>query len=97
MNMRTQFLNAPDDCQWLRETHLRGVCLPTKYKDFTSFTIEGNEDAPSAVNLYVAEEPRFDDDFERVLFVDEGAVYAEACEYDGQTGKPYGGLSPITR
>lgn len=55
--MRATFLNSADDCQWLREGALRGVPLPAKYAGFQSFVLQGNEDAPHAVNLYVSADP----------------------------------------
>jgi hypothetical protein len=49
-----RFLNGPDDCVWLRETHLRNTPdLPP----FQSFTFEGNEDCPLRIHLYAEEEP----------------------------------------
>lgn len=91
----TAFLNTADDIQWLKDTHLRGVILPSKYAGFQSAILQGNEDAPYAVNLYVSADPVFTDDYYRVRFVNDGTIYAQACEYDGVTDKPYGGLSPL--
>ena len=51
--MKTQFMNAPEDCQWLRATHLGGR---TDYK-FESFVLYGNEDCPTKVELYADREP----------------------------------------
>ena len=85
--MRVGFMNTPDDCQWLRETHLKGVALPTKYADFKSFVLQGNEDAPHAVNLYVSADPLHTDTFLRFEFVNDGLVYAYGREYDGATNR----------
>lgn len=46
--MRQQFLNNPEDCDWLRSVHLAGR---TDLK-FGSFILIGNEDAPDEVHLY---------------------------------------------
>lgn len=62
--MRQQFLNTPDDCQWLKDVHLKEVDHPS----FKSFMLYGNEDAPQRVELYTHEEPRFDDTFHTVTF-----------------------------
>lgn len=93
--MKTGFLNNSDDCQWLRETHLKGVPIPSKWAGFASFILQGNEDAPHAVNLYISRDPLMVDSFYRVRFVNESGAYAEACEYDGATSKPLGGLAPL--
>lgn len=93
--MKNGFLNDADDCQWLRETHLKGVTLPSAWAGFRSFVIQGNEDAPHAVNLYLSPDPLLVDNFYRVRFVNESGAYAEACPYDGATNKPLGGLSPL--
>lgn len=86
------FMNASDDVQWLLETHLKGVTLPTIVKGFRSFVLQGNEDAPHAVNLYQSIDPNHDDDYYRVRFVNDSGAYAESCNYNGKTDKPYGSL-----
>lgn len=93
--MRTAFIETPADVQWLKDTALKGVTLPTDWAGFCSAVVQGNEDAPHAVNLYKAESPNFDDDYFRVRFVNNSGVYAECCSYDGKTDKPHGGLSPL--
>ena len=93
--MKTGFLNSTDDVQWLKETHLNGVFLPAKYQRFASFVLQGNEDCPHAINLYVSNDPLYSDDFYRIRFVNESGAYAEACEYCGQNNRPYGGLAPL--
>jgi len=89
------FINEPSDVQWLNETKLKGVILPSSWKDFQSFTLEGNEDAPHAVNLYKGSDPLYMDDFYRIRFTGNPPIFCECCEYDGKTQKPKGGLSPI--
>lgn len=64
-----QFLNTPDDCQWLRETHLRA--LPQVHR-FASFVMAGNEDAPGSVDLYVSADPEVTDTCARILFGADG-------------------------
>jgi len=86
--MRTAFLDSLDDCNWLRETALRGVELPEAYRDFKFAVLQGNEDAPHAVNLYRTETPNASDDYLRVRFVQEPPVYCEYIEHDGRTDQP---------
>ena len=93
--MKTEFLNDPDDVLWIKSTALRGVILPTEWAGFSSFILQGNEDAPYAVNLYASQSPNFDDDYYRVLFDCAPPVYCQACEYDGKTDRPKGGLSEL--
>lgn len=83
--MRSGFLNSAEDCQWLREVHLRGVPLPAKYAGFQSFVLQGNEDAPHAVNLYVSADPLYTDNYYRFQFDCTAPIYCEACECDGKT------------
>lgn len=93
--MRTAFMNDPADAQWLKETHLKGVPLPVTYAGFQSFVLQGNEDAPHAVNLYRSIDPNYDDDYYRVRLANDSGAYAECCEYNGKTDKPHGGLSAL--
>lgn len=90
--MRNAFLETADDLQWLRDTHLKGVTLPTHWQGFKSAVMQGNEDSPFAVNLYLQESPAITDDYFRVKFVRDGLVYCECAEYDAATDKPKGGL-----
>lgn len=89
------FCNAPEDVQWLKDTHLKGVPLPSPYSDFKSFVLQGNEDAPHAVNLYNLPIPYMTTDYYRVRFVNDSGAYAECAEYNGHTDKPYGGLAEL--
>ena len=88
--MRVAFLNDADDIQWLRDTHLRGVTLPAAYAGFASFVLQGNEDAPHAVNLYVSADPLFTDNFFRVRFENDSEAYAEGAEFSGETNEAIG-------
>lgn len=90
--MKTGFLDTAEDVQWLKETHLKGVTLPTNWAGFQSYILQGNEDAPHAVNLYTTVAPVVTDDYYRVRFVNDSGAYAEACQYDGRSDRPIGGL-----
>lgn len=81
-------LTGTDNLGWLRETHLRGVALPKEYENFKCAILQGNEDSPHSVNLYVAEWPNITDDYLRVVFVHEPPVYCEYIEYDGRKNQP---------
>lgn len=86
--MSHNIIDTSDDIQWLKETHLKGVILPTKWVDFKFAILQGNEDSPYALNLYVSQNPDIDDDYLRVVFTNEPPVYCEYCEYSGKTDKP---------
>jgi hypothetical protein len=63
--MKTIFLNSPEDCYWLRKTVLGG-------RDdikFESFVLYGNEDAPSAVDLYTVKDPLITDEPHNIKFL----------------------------
>lgn len=91
--MREAFLNDPADVQWLKETALKGVSLPASWAGFASFVLQGNEDAPHAVNLYQSADPLYTDNFYRVRFDGDGLTYAQACEYSGSDNRPLSGLA----
>lgn len=91
--MRSTVIEDADDIQWLKDTCLKGVVLPTRYKDFKFAILQGSEDCPDAVNLYIAEWPDFNDDYFRIVFINDGLIYAECLEYDGKIDKPYGGFN----
>lgn len=93
--MSHQFLTTADDVQWLKDTALKGVPLPAAYAEFKSAILQGNEDAPYALNLYTTDNPTFKDDYLRVRFPNDGLVYAVYMEYNGTTSKPYGGFTGI--
>lgn len=59
-NAMEQFLNTPEDCKWLRDTHLR-YFNDDEVPDFKSFYICGNEDYPDGILLYARENPDHDD------------------------------------
>lgn len=65
--MKIQFLNDPSDCDWLRDTALKGCPLPSGYV-FNSFVIYGNEDCPERVDLYESADPLYTDTYKRVDF-----------------------------
>ena len=88
--MRGAYLEKPEDVKWLNDTHLKGVLLPTGWKNFKSAVVQGNEDAPYAVNLYIEAVPAYTDNYLRVTFEHEPPIYCEYCEYDGNTDKPVG-------
>lgn len=91
----TGFTNSPDAVEWLKETKLQDIPLPFAYQGFQSFILQGNDDAPHAVNLYCSIDPNHDDNYFRVRFVNDSGAHAECCEYDGRTDKPMGGLVAI--
>ena len=86
--MRLAFLETVDDIQWLKDTHLKGVPLPSAYQNFRFAILQGNEDCPYAVNLYVESSPRLDSDYLHVTFDHEKPTYCEYREYDGKTNTP---------
>ena len=90
--MRVGFCNKPEDCQWLRDTHLKGRDLPAPYDGFQSFVLQGPEDNPYAINLYVSNDPLYRDHYYRVHFPYVRGLFTPimACEYDGATGTPCG-------
>lgn len=83
------FIETDEDIHWLKEMHLKGVTLPSKYANFKFAVLQGNEDAPYAVNLYTTNSPNYDDDYFRVNFDVDRPIYCECAEYNGKTGKHY--------
>jgi hypothetical protein len=79
-----QFLNDPADIEWLNSTALKGVTLPTIFKDFQSFEIIGNEDSPEEVKLYQDKDPLYTDTYYRVQFIRDGLFY---CTHEFIKGK----------
>ncbi len=53
----TSFLSGHEDCQWLRDTALRGYDVPA----FGSFVFTGNEDCPLEIGLYASDDPDYND------------------------------------
>ena len=94
--MHSGFMDTSSDVQWLKDTALKGVPLPVHYAQFQSFVLQGNGDAPYAVNLYVSDTPGFEDSYYRIRFENDSGAYAECCEYNGKTDTPYNGLIPIS-
>lgn len=83
------FLGSIEDIRWLKETCLHGVVLPTKWKDSKFAILQGNEDSPYAINLYLNSKPKFNDDYLRIKFNNDPPIYCEYQEYNGNTDKPY--------
>lgn len=90
--MRTGFMNESIDIEWLKKVHLSGVPIPHPWDGFRSCILQGDGDAPYAVNLYISIDPNHHDKFFRVRFQNDSGAYAECYEYDGKTSKPLGGL-----
>ena len=59
------FLNSPEDCQWLINTHLGG----RNDLKFEAFILYGNEDCPTKVELYVDQEPLVTDEPHTINFL----------------------------
>lgn len=95
--MRSAFIETADDIEWLKTTCLKGAVLPTKYLHFKFAIIQGNEDSPDAVSLYLSDSPNYDDDYYRIVFINDGLIYAECLEYNGKTNKPYGGFNEVSK
>lgn len=72
--MKQTFLNTKEDCDWLRETHLKQsnwnneLTIP----DFKSFCIFGNEDCPRELLVYREAHPTLDDKPIRAMLCDNG-------------------------
>ena len=80
---RQAFMNEADDLQWLRDVHLHGVPLPAKWRDFKCAVMQGNPDAPYAVNLFAEDQPTIHSPFYRITFEHEAPIYCECVEYTG--------------
>lgn len=60
--MKEHFYNSPEDCDWLRVTHLRHVKLAKDlFVNFKSFVLHGNEDCPHKIELYSKTNPNISD------------------------------------
>ena len=71
--MRESLLDTPEDCGWLRDTHvkpfnLRLVDLPA----WKSAAVVGNEDCPQQIRLYRDKSPHYKAQPIAVLDLDEG-------------------------
>ena len=53
-----KFFDSPEDVEWLRTTHLN----ETKH-EFKSFLMEGNEDSPTALDLFATSDPSCTDPY----------------------------------
>jgi hypothetical protein len=56
--LKQTFLSTPEDCQWLRDTHLKGKTFP----EFNSFILFGNEDSPERIGLFYYKQPMVSDE-----------------------------------
>jgi predicted RNA-binding Zn-ribbon protein involved in translation (DUF1610 family) len=73
----SEFLNAPEDVQWLQDTALK--LLPQYHGKFQSFMLHGNEDAPERLVLYSDVNPLVSDvpvasltmDFDNNIYVED--------------------------
>lgn len=59
------FLNTPEDCQWLRDVHLGGRTDIM----FASYVLYGNEDCPIKVELYADQDPLVTDEPHTITFL----------------------------
>lgn len=73
-NMKQTFLNSPEDCAWLRETHMaeKNWNNANSIPNFKSFCIFGNEDCPQEILLYRLEHPSLNDKPVRAMLCDNG-------------------------
>jgi hypothetical protein len=55
------FYGDLSDCEWLRDTHLKHVVSALSVPEFHSFTLQGNEDCPQIIRLYLQREPEYTD------------------------------------
>jgi hypothetical protein len=65
---KQQFMNEPEDCQWLWETKL-GKREDLKPPIFESFLLFGNEDAPDKVQLFSEQDPTCDSPYREINFL----------------------------
>jgi len=73
--MNQTFLNSPNDCSWLRDTHLKQSNWnnANPIPDFQSFAImDGNEDCPREILLYRLPHPSIHDKPVRAMLCDNG-------------------------
>lgn len=82
--MAAQLLNEPEDIQWLKDTHLAGIALPTPWNGFAAAVIYGYEDSPRSVALYLRNEPYVSDPYLLVNF----KVAPPTLELWGSNGQP---------
>jgi hypothetical protein len=72
--MKQTYCNTPEDCDWLRDTHLKQsnwnneLVIP----DFKSFCMFGNEDCPQEILIYREEHPTISDIPVRAMLTDNG-------------------------
>lgn len=71
---KRELINSPEDCEWLRDTHLKRYTGPAV--GFAAAIIVGNMDCPQEIELYVCAEPRITDG--TVLLRYDGEEYHRA-------------------
>ena len=71
--LKQTFCDSPEDCQWLRETHLKDKNLNNgPVPPFKSFVMFGNEDCPQSILLYGEKSPNINDKPIRFDLMDNG-------------------------
>lgn len=71
--MNRTMIDTPEDVQWLRETHLKNYHGPAV--NFASAVLEGNEDCPQAIELYVCALPFVTDGCMRLVYESVSDTY----------------------
>lgn len=66
---REQFMNDPEDLEWLFSTHLKGR-LGAELRGAKSFVLFGNEDSPDRLHVYAVKEPLISTPYYVVRFKD---------------------------
>ena len=68
------YLNTKEDCDWLRETHLKQSNWnnANPIPDFKSFCLFGNEDCPNEILIYKENHPNVDDKPIRAMRCENG-------------------------
>lgn len=73
---REILMDKAEDCTWLKSTHLKGA---VKLPEFRAFTLVGNEDSPTRLDLYVSAKPAYNERPAVVFAVDgEGNLVQQA-------------------
>lgn len=68
------FLNDPEDVQWLKDVHLKGPLAKSFRDEVKSFVLFGNEDAPDKVHIYATKDPTVDSRYYIVRFNERGNI-----------------------
>lgn len=83
-----KLLDSPEDMQWLKDTCLKGVQLPTEWLDFKAAIVAGNDDSPESLKLFMSPVPIMVSDYLFVKFINDGLTYCEYQHYSGITDTP---------